>query len=1287
MKNLITILIVCVIQLFLEASASHAHHGGATAYAIPLEGITIDGNLDDWPEDMIRYPILNTRRVYGATDIELDDLTTSPDVSPYFMVGFSKVHNLIYLAIHVRDDSLVVVSPYQHIDNCEVYFEGIHSGKSVKWNSDLTMQYVMCPPGGKYSGLQSTDNPMVMNGDITKTKTLGAFSRHGDITIYEWALEAFDQFPGSPTKLKLGKTIGFDVTVTDSDDNNRSIISAAWICWAPYGTIKKANANFMGDLVLLESVAALGTIEGKVTRNREGTPWLGAEVIVHDRKGIPKGSGLTNADGMYKIWINSGSYRVTVMDAKGIHPLDVTVKPGEHLHDISFAPSAILDKYTVTLLEGLKFDAEKGRESFLTRDLGKKLNMKITFPTLHHLLQNDEDPKIRNAALIFLQQLWSANPKYIVPILIKTLQEDQDPIVRRSAVQPLGYSQYFKSKSITIPALIEALNDNDAEVRRWAAYGLSRFGSDSKTGVAVLIQKLQDDNTSVRQSACFALGSIGADAETAVPALLEVLKDEDSSIINSAVYALGEIGIGSPDVITSLIETLTDDDSRVRQSAALSLGKIGPKAKNAVYPLIQVLKEDDDSNARGAAGWALGNIGIEDKAAVTAFLETLKKKDMDANAWSGIAQALGNIGHEYTDIIPLLTKGLQHENHTVRFYSTGSLKKISLSIFEYMKNFKASEIKILIGQFETAKSEFEKAEILPKGVEAVVQFMDGGSYIDGISIDIHDYILSDIIKGTSDALNGAIASLKAEYESRLFIQFQEWVIEHELHRKPWVWVVSVYLLIVVTCLITWLMLLWNKPLWLYTLNRKLRYPEFNPDWIGISFGFRQLLLLSFFNYHPRVLDAWVKDNFKKARDQFENLQTVQERSIHVSIPVTIDGQTIDQPSADKFRSIFSKERFCLLIWGEGGSGKTSLACRLAQWSMSEDSEKPLSGHLMFPVLIEHDLHETLREQKHPLLQAIHSQVELITEDDEIEPEFMRHLLKKQRILVIFDRLSEMNADTRKLVRLGYDPELKINALIITSRLKESMHGALINTVEPLRIDKEHLLPFMVTYLKNEDFEDSDYFDACSRLSKVAGYRGITALMAKLYAEQLITVKKEVTSIEDLPDSIPDLMLGYLNWINRNRTDKDPDHRTIHRISKIIAWASLEETFHPSDASLSVIQSALPEEQDLNEKLSYISEKLGLIRFVGHSLNRIRFTLDPLSEYLAGLRLLELYGSENEQWRRFIAEADQKEGAPEAIDDFLTAVIDCCQSEGKAFSIPDFVVEELNSRVKFYEMAV
>ena len=27
------------------------------AIAVPVEGITIDGDLSDWPQDMVRYPI------------------------------------------------------------------------------------------------------------------------------------------------------------------------------------------------------------------------------------------------------------------------------------------------------------------------------------------------------------------------------------------------------------------------------------------------------------------------------------------------------------------------------------------------------------------------------------------------------------------------------------------------------------------------------------------------------------------------------------------------------------------------------------------------------------------------------------------------------------------------------------------------------------------------------------------------------------------------------------------------------------------------------------------------------------------------------------------------------------------------------------------------------------------------------------------------------------------------------------------------------------------------------
>jgi len=436
-----------------------------------------------------------------------------------------------------------------------------------------------------------------------------------------------------------------------------------------------------------------------------------------------------------------------------------------------------------------------------------------------------------------------------------------------------------------------------------------------------------------------------------------------------------------------------------------------------------------------------------------------------------------------------------------------------------------------------------------------------------------------------------------------------------------------------------------------------------------------LFLLNFFNYHPRVLNAWVWKYLDRARDQFNRLQTVKERAEHIPLPVKFDDRIIEQPQAFDFREVFINPRTCMLIWGEGGSGKTSLACRLAKWGMGEDLDRPLSGFPMLPVIIEHDIHQTPGEE-HPLVEAIDRQIEIMTGVDDIDLELLYRLLKSGRILVIVDRFSEMNAETRKIFQPGHDPKLKINSMIVTSRLDEPLQGAMMSNVQPLRIDRDHLLPFMVAYLHQEIFEDSEYFEACMRMSRMAGIRGITALLAKLYAEQMIGTREGDITIEDLPDNILDLMLSYLNWINRNRTERDPDDRTIHRISKAIARAALEHDFRPADASLHAIQTALANESDLDHKLTYMSEKLGVIRFVGASKNRLRITLDPLAEYLAGLRFIELYGSDEEQWRQFLDEMQKKHGVDGTVEGFLLAVIDCCLAEGREYGVPGFVETEL-----------
>ena len=56
MKALISFYAAVLGLLFICSIPCRAHNG-QTAYAIPISGITIDGNLEEWPEDLKKYPI------------------------------------------------------------------------------------------------------------------------------------------------------------------------------------------------------------------------------------------------------------------------------------------------------------------------------------------------------------------------------------------------------------------------------------------------------------------------------------------------------------------------------------------------------------------------------------------------------------------------------------------------------------------------------------------------------------------------------------------------------------------------------------------------------------------------------------------------------------------------------------------------------------------------------------------------------------------------------------------------------------------------------------------------------------------------------------------------------------------------------------------------------------------------------------------------------------------------------------------------------------------------------
>lgn len=207
-----------------------------TARAEVLRTIQIDGDLADWPDNMVRYP-LRTKVITRNTGLEHVDLSASADLSPQFRVGYDPDENLIYVAVEVRDDQIVIGNNYNNTDATEVYVNG---------DDEWPMQYAVVPGGGG-SYNNGSPNPHLYQGDIHETRTRVAYGRRGDVTVYEWAIEAFDEYPERPMQLTPGRKLLFDVVAVDRDPGEDG---HGFVAWGPNNSQKYGGSNRVGRLEL-----------------------------------------------------------------------------------------------------------------------------------------------------------------------------------------------------------------------------------------------------------------------------------------------------------------------------------------------------------------------------------------------------------------------------------------------------------------------------------------------------------------------------------------------------------------------------------------------------------------------------------------------------------------------------------------------------------------------------------------------------------------------------------------------------------------------------------------------------------------------------------------------------------------------------------------------------------------------------------------------------------------------------------------------------------------------------
>ena len=97
------------------------------------------------------------------------------------------------------------------------------------------------------------------------------------------------------------------------------------------------------------------------------------------------------------------------------------------------------------------------------------------------------------------------------------------------------------------------------------------------------IEALGDENPDVRSDAADALGMLGESAADAIQHLGEALCDDYEPVRLNAAYALGAIGAPAVD---TLIEKLTDEKASARRLAAYGLAAIGEPAVTALSEMM-----------------------------------------------------------------------------------------------------------------------------------------------------------------------------------------------------------------------------------------------------------------------------------------------------------------------------------------------------------------------------------------------------------------------------------------------------------------------------------------------------------------------------------------------------------------------------------------------------------------------------------------------------------------------------------------------------------------------------
>ncbi len=272
--------------LAFVGSGSAYGQNGSVGVAYPASGITIDGNLADWPKGLRDYPIARIE--------DGDKPGGEADLKAHFRIAYNPGEGALYVAVEVRDDSIILDGSGEPVwnaqDGCELFLDANHAA-----GGSHIVQFSRYGNHDRFVGPQE---------ESPKSKTV-AVARSDDRIVYEWRVDLGGECRGD-------RAIGFDLSVADKDKDG----SFSWAAWGS-GTRKASVPGRCGEILLLGPGTQCGEITGRVGWETPSSSVLPSRVRIQSSRSSSLWLGVVvDSNGSFKVPnLPAGPYSIHAVDS------------------------------------------------------------------------------------------------------------------------------------------------------------------------------------------------------------------------------------------------------------------------------------------------------------------------------------------------------------------------------------------------------------------------------------------------------------------------------------------------------------------------------------------------------------------------------------------------------------------------------------------------------------------------------------------------------------------------------------------------------------------------------------------------------------------------------------------------------------------------------------------------------------------------------------------------------------------------------------------------------------